>query len=103
PVDGSGTPIIEVADTRVLDLRAPVSAARIGDVSVGQRAELDVEGVGKVFGAVEALAPLVDPTTNTVVVRIRVPNDAGTLRGGMFARGAILGPPHPGLAVRRAP
>ncbi|MGZ3427741.1 MAG: efflux RND transporter periplasmic adaptor subunit, partial [Polyangia bacterium] len=52
--------------------------------------------------AVEAIAPLVDPTTNTVIVRIRVPNDAGRLRGGMFARGAILGAPHPGLAVPRA-
>ena len=102
PVDGSGTPVIEVADTAVLDLRAPVSAARIGDVSVGQRAELDVEGVGKVAGAVEAIAPLVDPATNTVVVRIRVPNEDGRLRGGMFARGAILGAPHPGLAVPRA-
>lgn len=102
PVDGNGTPVIEVADTTVLDLRAPVSAARVGDVAVGQRAELDVEGVGQVAGAVEAIAPLVDPATNTVVVRIRVPNDDGRLRGGMFARGAILGAPHPGLAVPRA-
>src|SRR6185312_16248571 len=39
PVDGNGTPVIEVADTAVLDLRAPVSAARVGDVAVGQRAE----------------------------------------------------------------
>ncbi|HEY2745240.1 MAG TPA: efflux RND transporter periplasmic adaptor subunit, partial [Polyangia bacterium] len=75
---------------------------RVGDVSVGQRAELDVEGVGKVAGAVEAIAPLVDPATNTVVVRVRVPNDDGRLRGGMFARGAVLGTPHPGLAVPRA-
>ncbi len=102
PVDGNGTPVIEVADTRVLDLRAPVSAARIGDVSIGQRAELAVEGVGKVDGAVEAIAPLVDPTTNTVIVRIKVPNEDGRLRGGMFARGAILGAPHPGLAVPRS-
>ncbi|MGZ3406209.1 MAG: efflux RND transporter periplasmic adaptor subunit [Polyangia bacterium] len=102
PVDGSGTPVIEVADTAVLDLRAPVSAARVGDVAVGQRAELDVEGVGSVAGAVEAIAPLVDPATNTVIVRIRVPNQEGRLRGGMFARGAILGAPHPGLAVPRA-
>jgi RND family efflux transporter MFP subunit len=102
PVDGNGTPVIEVADTKVLDLRAAVSAAQVGDVAVGQRAALDVEGVGSVAGAVEAIAPLVDPTTNTVVVRIRVPNDDGKLRGGMFARGAILGAPHPGLAVPRA-
>jgi RND family efflux transporter MFP subunit len=101
PVDGNATPVIEVADTRVLDLRAPVSAARVGDVIVGQRAELGVEGVGTVAGAVEAIAPLVDPATNTVVVRIRVPNDDGHLRGGMFARGAILGVPHDGLAVPR--
>lgn len=102
PVEGNGTPVIEVADTRVLDLRAPVPAARVGDIAVGQRAELDVEGVGTVAGAVEAIAPLVDPATNTVVVRVRVPNGDGKLRGGMFARGAILGAPHPGLAVPRA-
>ncbi len=102
PVDGNGTPVIEVADTKVLDLRAPVSAARVGEIAVGQKAELDVEGVGLVAGAVEAIAPLVDPTTNTVIVRIRVPNADGKLRGGMFARGAILGAPHPGLAVPRS-
>jgi RND family efflux transporter MFP subunit len=102
PVDGNGTPVIEVADTKVLDLRAPVSAALVGDVDVGQRAELEVEGVGAVAGAVEAIAPLVDPTTNTVIVRIRVPNDDARLKGGMFAKGAILGAPHPGLAVPRS-
>ncbi|MDB4968880.1 MAG: Cobalt/zinc/cadmium efflux transporter, rane fusion protein CzcB family [Myxococcales bacterium] len=101
PVDGNGTPVIEVADTQILNLRAPVSASLVGDVSVGQRAELEVEGVGTVGGEVEAIAPLVDPTTNTVVVRIRIPNAAGKLRGGMFARGAILGAPHPALAVPR--
>ena len=101
PVDGNATPVIEVADTRVLDLRAPVPAARVGDVAVGQKAALEVEGVGAVDGQVEAIAPLVDPATNTVIVRIRVPNGDGRLRGGMFARGVILGAPHPGLAVPR--
>jgi RND family efflux transporter MFP subunit len=101
PVDGNATPVIEVADTRVLDLRAPVSAGQVGAVSVGDQAELDVEGVGRVAGAVEAIAPLVDVATNTVVVRIRVDNGGGRLRGGMFARGAIVGPPRQGLAVPR--
>jgi RND family efflux transporter MFP subunit len=102
PVDGNATPVIEVAETNVLDLRAPIASARIGEVSVGQKARLDVEGVGEVAGAVEAIAPLVDSATNTVLVRIRVPNGERRLRGGMFAKGAILGVEHEGLAVPRA-
>jgi RND family efflux transporter MFP subunit len=102
PVDGNGTPVIEIADTRVLNLRAPVAAGRIGAVSLGQRALVVVEGVGQVVGAVEAIAPLVDVATNTVVVRVRIENATGQLRGGMFARGALVGAAHPGLAVPRA-
>lgn len=102
PVDGNGTPVIEVADTRELDLRAPVPAGRIGEVTIGQRAELDIEGVGVLSAAVEAIAPLVDTATNTVTVRVRVSNKDQRLRGGMFARGALLGPPHQALAVPRS-
>ncbi len=102
PVEGNATPVVEVADLRVLDLRAPVPASRVGAIAVGQRAELNVDGAGAVAGEVEAIAPLVDPTTNTVVVRVKIPNPTGKLRGGAFARGAILGPPHDGLAVPRA-
>jgi len=102
PVDGNATPVIEVADTRELDLRAPVPAGRVGRIAVGQKAELSVEGVGTVAGRVEAIAPLVDTATNTVTVRIRVANREGRLRGGMFARGAILEPARDGLAVPRA-
>jgi RND family efflux transporter MFP subunit len=101
PVDGNATPVIEVADTRVLDLRAPISAAQVGAISVADKAELEVEGVGRVDGAVAAIAPLVDIATNTVIVRIRVDNARGRLRGGMFARGAVVAPPRRGLAVAR--
>jgi RND family efflux transporter MFP subunit len=101
PVDGNATPVIEIADTRELDLRAPVPASTAGRIVVGQKAELTVEGVGLVAGRVEALAPLVDTATNTVTVRVRVHNGDGRLRGGMFARGALLGAPHDGVAVPR--
>jgi RND family efflux transporter MFP subunit len=99
PVDGNATPVIEIADPRELDLRAAVPAAMVARIAVGQSAELRVEGVGVFNGVVEAVAPLVDPATNTVIVRIRVPNETGHLRGGMFARGAILGSEHDGLAL----
>lgn len=102
PVDGNATPVIEIADQRELDLRAPVPASRAGQVALGQRAELTVEGVGVVAGTVVAIAPLVDTATNTVTVRVRVANPSGKLRGGMFALGALLGAPHPGIALPRA-
>lgn len=102
PVDGNATPVIEIADTRVLDLRAPVAAGQVGALAVGQAAELEVDGVGTVAGEVEAIAPLVDSATNTVIVRIRVANSDGRLRGGLYARGAILGSAHAALAVPRA-
>ena len=102
PVDGTGTPVIEIADTRELDLRAPVPASRIGEVKLAEPAELSVEGVGTVAGVVEAIAPLVDTATNTVIVRIRVTNTDGRLRGGMFARGALLEPARDGVSVPRA-
>jgi RND family efflux transporter MFP subunit len=99
PVDGNATPVIEVADTRELDLRAPIAAALAGRARVGQSADLNVEGVGHVGGEVVALAPLVDVATNTVMVRVRVHNRDGRLRGGMFARGALLEPAKKGLAL----
>jgi len=91
PVDGSGTPVIEIADTQVLDVRAALSATLLGSVKIGQQAELTVDSAGLVHGEVEAIAPLVDPTTNTVLVRIRIDNHDGRLRGGLFARGVLLG------------
>ncbi|HEY7954953.1 MAG TPA: efflux RND transporter periplasmic adaptor subunit [Polyangia bacterium] len=102
PVDGNGTPVIEIADTRELDLRAPVPAARIGEVAIGQRATLHVEGAGSFDGEVEAIAPLVDTATNTVIVRVRIANQSGRLRGGMFARGALVEPTRNGLAVPKS-
>ena len=101
PVDGNATPVIEIADTRELDLRAPVPSARIGEVAVGQKAELLVEGASPVAGVVQAIAPLVDTATNTVMVRVRIANASGKLRGGVFARGGLLGEPHEGLSIPR--
>jgi RND family efflux transporter MFP subunit len=103
PVDGNGTPVIEIADTRTLDLRAPVPVARAGEIALGQKAELTVAGFGggSETGTVAAIAPLVDPATNTIMVRIRVPN-RGALRGGMYARGALLGEAREAIAVPKS-
>jgi multidrug efflux pump subunit AcrA (membrane-fusion protein) len=48
---------------------------------------------------VEAIAPLVDSATNTVTVRVRIANPTGQLRGGLFARGALVGQSHQAVVV----
>lgn len=101
PVDGNGTPVVEVADLAQLELRAAVPASRVGEVAVGQRARLRVDGGGEVDGVVAAIAPIVDIATNTALVRVRIDNADGRLRGGQFARGALLGAPRSAITVPR--
>lgn len=102
PVDGNATPVIQIADTRVLELRAAVPAARIGEVGKDQLAEVIVDGVGTIPGHVVAMAPLVDVTTNTIVVRVRIENADRRLRGGLFVRGSLLGTARTTIAIARS-
>ncbi len=102
PVEGNSTPVVEIADTRELDLRAALPASVIGGVRLGDAAQLEADGQISIQGQVAAISPMVDVTTNTVVVRIRVANRDGRLRGGLFVRGAIAGPAHRGIVLPRA-
>lgn len=101
PVDGNATPVIEVADVHSLDLRAPVPVAEASTITIGQNAELVLEGT-KLAGRVVAIAPLVDTATNTVAIRVRVDNANGALRGGAFVRGALLGEIHDAIVVPKS-
>ena len=96
PVDGSGKPILEIARTKVLELRAPLPPAQSVRVHAGQRAELRVDGVeGRVFPAtVIAVAPTIDPATGAAIARLRVDNADGALKGGVFARARIAADVH---------
>jgi len=105
-----------IADTGTLWVLADVPEARIGGIAVGNKAWLTigapaaagaVDAGGPIAGAVSFIAPLVDPATRTVQVRIDAPSRAGgrvTLRPGMFAQAEIAeaGPgehPEPQVAV----
>lgn len=62
------------------------------DLKVGQTVKLTVEAYpGKEFtGTVTRLSPAVDVQTRTMALEARVPNDAGALRPGFFAKGSVL-------------
>jgi multidrug efflux pump subunit AcrA (membrane-fusion protein) len=84
-------PAFEVIDASSLDLVANLPAQYLGRIKTGDLAVVKVEPFpGREFeGGVVQVAPAVDPQTNTVAVRVRLPNPSGELRAGTFADARI--------------
>ena len=104
PVD-AGKPVVEVARTVVLELRAPIASGLAGGVRKGQPAQISVDGSGgaPIEGVVIAVSPVVDAATGAALVRIRVDNPRLELKGGSLARAKIASDEHRGvLLVPRA-
>ena len=85
------TPAFEVIDSSSLDLVANLPAEYLGRVKTGDLAVVRAEPIpDKEFsGGVVQVAPSVDPQTNTVAVRVRLPNPTGELKAGTFANARI--------------
>jgi len=86
-VDGMGTqPIFEVANLSRVELFGNVPAVYLAKIHLGQTLPVRTDAFpGKNFaGEVVAISPAVDPSTNVGLVRIRIANEAGLLRLGMF-------------------
>ena len=64
----------------------------VGQIGIGLKTKVVCDAYpDKVFnGEVSEISPVVKEKTRTVVVKIRLPNDDGLLRSGMFAKGEIL-------------
>jgi membrane fusion protein, multidrug efflux system len=86
------TALFTVVDNSRLELEAPVAASDLAPVRPGLRVTFTVNSYpGQEFqGQVIEVAPAVDTDTRTAKVRIRVSNEGGKLKAGMFAQGAIL-------------
>ncbi len=69
-----------------------VPAQHRAELQQGQTAQLAVDGLpGKTFeGRVEEIKPAAEVASRTFGVKVRVSNQQGILRPGMFARGAIV-------------
>jgi HlyD family secretion protein len=96
------TPAFEVIDSTSLDVIANVPAGYLNRIKTGDLAVVRVEPLpDKEFsGGVVQVAPSVDPQTNTVAVRVRLPNPTGELKAGIFGTARIAVEIHPNaLAV----
>lgn len=91
PMDGSGKPILEVAQVDILELQGGAPPSRAGRLAPGQPAEVVVSGAGKLeAGVVHAVSPAVDPASGLVRVRVQIPNAEGRLKVGVAAEARIV-------------
>jgi membrane fusion protein (multidrug efflux system) len=82
--------ILEVVDLAGFELEAALAPADAARVAVGQKAQLQVEGLGQpVDATVARINPSVQAGSRSVLVYLRMPAAAG-MRQGLFAQGEIV-------------
>jgi len=104
-VDGA---LFAIVDLARMEVEAPVPAAEIPGVRVGQAASLRVDGFGnrEFAGRLERINPTTEQSSRAITVYLSVSNRDGALRGGMFAKGSLVldqgepAPAIPATAVR---
>jgi len=99
---GPGTPLFKLMDIREVEITGGVADRHYPKLKVGQtRAEVEVDAYpGEKFtGTLLRVRPELDRATRTVVVTIRVPNDEGRLKPGMYARMKLVLEEHDGVPL----
>ena len=112
-IASGGRAVVEVADTRVLELRATAGAAQASSLRAGAPAQLlfdELPGSGPIRSKVIAVAPAIDPATGTVTVRLSIPSPAPPgVRLGLYGSATVEeeetseGLTVPAVAVQRLP
>jgi membrane fusion protein (multidrug efflux system) len=94
--------VVTLVDLRQMVLEAAVPAADIPAVEIGQPVRFKVGGFGtrEFAGEVQRINPITADGSRAITLYIAVPNPERTLKGGMFAQGALtLEKSNPVLAV----
>jgi len=74
-----------------LKLRSRVPERYVGQVTLGQRVEMEVMGaVGKAAGKIRRISPAVEPLSRTFEIEALIANEADDLKPGAFAKGNII-------------
>ena len=87
----AGTPVVTVVRQHPLRLQLAIPERAAANVRVGQVVRVTVEGDAEAYrGRVARLSPAITEGNRTLAMEAEVPNEAGRLRPGMFARGEIV-------------
>jgi RND family efflux transporter MFP subunit len=87
----AGTPVVTVVRQHPLRLQLAVPERAAADLQSGQVVRVTVEGDAETYrGRVARLSPAITEGNRTLAIEAEVPNEAGRLRPGMFARAEIV-------------
>jgi len=87
PIDGR---VLSIVDLSRMEIEAPVPAAEIGNVKIGQSVELRIEGVSaRQLGQIVRIAPATQAGTRSVPIYIALDNRDPSVRAGLFAQGVL--------------
>jgi RND family efflux transporter MFP subunit len=95
---GAAEPMFRIVAKGEVELDAEVTETRMSALAIGQRARVDVAGLGEIAGTVRLVSPEVDKGTRLGRVRIYLGDNPG-LRVGAFARGSVETASGQGLAI----
>jgi len=88
PVDGK---ILTLVDLAQMEVEAAVPAGDIPSIRVGQEVNFRVEGYGEreFRGRIDRINPATQSGSRSILVYAVLPNQDGSLKGGMFAKGNV--------------
>ena len=89
-----GESVFKLVRIHPLRLKLALPERESGDVRVGQKVQLHVEGDDNLYaGNIARLSPAITADNRTLMVEAEVPNEDGRLRPGSFARAEIITQP----------
>ena len=88
----NGKPVLELVDTRVLQLTASVPTEWLPELRIGRLVSLTIAQLDSshVSGQIARINPTADPATRQIQIYVDVPNPRETLVGGLFASGRVV-------------
>jgi RND family efflux transporter MFP subunit len=96
----AGTPIVTVVRQHPLRLQLAVPERASINLRVGQPVRVSVEGDPNSYeGRVSRVSPAIEEGTRTLPIEAEIPNQAGRLRPGTFARADIVTSNDPAIVV----
>jgi len=98
-----GKPVMDIVDTRILQLTASVPVEFVGSLAVGRAVTLRAAQLDSmpITGRISRINPTADEATRQVRIYVDIPNGAGRLMGGIFVSGRVLLREAEGIAVPR--